>query len=184
MRSPWGIYVKDKSDSIDKVIIGLFVSLVLRAALDTAYGHQTNLSVDTNGRLTSFTGAVFRSTTLNVAAFIVTLVRFIFGAYKLGEEAAVRNCGPIKRIWNTFAPMVLFGLFYLTGLWVKWTGLFYAGLLLVHVWDLLWLSVVSGSHGNKLGNEAKNALNSFIALDIVTVLLCSAFVISWTLQGI
>lgn len=157
---------KANRERIEKVVIGFIVSLVLKATLDTAYGKADN----TTG-LFGLLGVLY---TLNVVSFLTTMVRFVFGVFRIGEDMP-----PAKRLLislvNFSSSLILFLGFYLAGLLIKDTAGFYHAIIAVHLVDAAWFMVARQAFFGKPFSDDEKALRKiflqFFWIDIVTVVL-------------
>lgn len=151
--------------NVETVLFGLLVSLTLKIALDTAYGTSLVAATD-EGEMLRVLNAP-RSALL--AVFLFTLLRFVYGSYRINDE--VQNSpveeGALPRFWNLVATLVLFVLFYATGLSVRHAGTFFISLLAVHAWDWLWL--VSMALFSKVAG-LKKVMKQFVIIDSLTII--------------
>jgi nucleoside 2-deoxyribosyltransferase len=154
-------------ERIEKVVIGFLVSLVLKATLDTAYGEAAK-------HTTHVADLVLSDKSINVLAFLITIVRFVFGVYRLGEEfAGLTNTGvklsSVARAFSFSLSVVLFLAFYLSGLLITTVDGFYSGLFVAHVCDALWFTVMWLSWPRWPSNQTlKTIFGHFILIDVVT----------------
>lgn len=158
--------------SIEMILYGLLVGLVLQGGLDTAY-HSSLPSVTTWRELLS---AIWVISSLQVLIFLITLIRFVFGAYRVHEEYEklhVKQMG--WRGWNFVGTLVLFILFYLAGLSIKNAQPFYACLVGVHLWDFIWFILPTFFCGH-LDANLKSVLGKFLIIDFLTILFLSIWV--------
>ena len=105
--------------------------------------------------------------TLQIGIFLITVVRFVYGAYRFQEEGP----GELPRgalVWNLVGTLVLFALFYITGLAILDADTFYRAMIYVHVWDLLWFAILFTAFRGSKG-ITKKVIISFIILDLLTV---------------
>jgi hypothetical protein len=154
------------------MLFGLLVSLTLKVGLDTAYG--TSLVSATSEVEMLRVIRVPRSWLLLV--FLFTLMRFVYGSYRINDE--VQNLpageGALPRFWNLVATLVLFVLFYATGLSIRHAGPFFISLLAVHVWDLLWL--VSMAVFSK-GVGLRKVMWRFVVIDVLTIIALASSIL-------
>lgn len=150
--------------NVETMLFGLLISLTLKVGLDTAYG--TSLVAATSEAELLRVIYVPRSALLLV--FLFTLMRFIYGSYRISDE--VQNLptdeGALPRFWNLVATLVLFVLFYATGLSIRHAETFFISLLAVHAWDLLWLS--SMAFFSKV-TGLKRVMRNFVVIDFLTI---------------
>jgi len=154
-----------KRQNIETIIFGFLVSLTLKASLDTGYG-KSMPGADTWLQVWH---AVWVLPSFQVFAFLITLVRFVYGAYRMHE--GIEQSPDLERwvlMWNIPGTLVLFTIFYLTGLSVLKPEPFYVCLGAVHVWDLLWF-IVPAIFSDQLDKELKNVMRRFLLLDVITV---------------
>lgn len=167
--------------TIEFTLFGFLVSLTLKGALDTAYGH----SVPTVTSALDLLYAVCVPASLLVVVFLLTLLRFVYGAYRFHEECQESSTSlkPWAQLWNIAATLVLFVFFYLTSLSIQHAQPFYIGLIAVHLWDLIWfVSIVVWT--DNLTGPLRNTMYKFIALDIVTIgMLMATLVFSPAYRG-
>ena len=157
--------------NVETVLFGLLVSLTLKIALDTAYGTSLVAATD-EGEMLRVLNAP-RSALL--AVFLFTLLRFVYGSYRINDE--VQNSpveeGALPRFWNLVATLVLFVLFYATGLSVRHAGTFFISLLAVHAWDWLWLMSMA------LFSEVaglKKVMRRFVIIDTLTIVALASLI--------
>jgi hypothetical protein len=152
------------SVNVETTLFGLLVSLALKVALDTAYGN-TLVSATSEEELW---GAMNVPRSALLLAFFFTLMRFIYGSYRIDDEVQNSSAveGTLPRFWNLVATLVLFVLFYATGLSIRHAGPFFISLLAVHVWDLLWF--ISMALVTKV-TGLKPVMWRFIAIDVLTI---------------
>jgi hypothetical protein len=159
--------------NVENTLFGLLVSLTLKVALDTAYG--TSLVSATSEIEMLRVIRVPRSWLLLV--FLFTLMRFVYGSYRINDE--VQNLpadeGALPRFWNLVATLVLFVLFYATGLSIRHAGPFFISLLAVHVWDLLWL--ISMAVFSKVAGLRK-VMRCFVVIDVLTIIALAASILT------
>lgn len=158
----------DRRGTIEITLFGFLVSLTLKGALDTAYGH----SVPTVTSAVELLYAVFVPASLLMIVFLLTLLRFVYGAYRFHEECqeSATNLKSWAQLWNIAATLVLFVFFYLTGLSIQHAQPFYIGLIVVHLWDLIWfVSIVVWT--DNLTEILRKIMARFIVIDVVTVVL-------------
>ena len=154
--------------TIEITLFGFLVSLTLKGALDTAYGH----SIPTVTSAAELVYAVCIPASFLVIVFLLTLLRFVYGAYRFHEECQLgtTNLKSWAQLWNIAATLVLFVIFYLTGLSIQHAQPFYIGLIAVHLWDFIWFVSIVAWTGNLTGNLRK-IMQNFIVIDVVTVVL-------------
>jgi hypothetical protein len=159
--------------NVENTLFGLLVSLTLKVALDTAYG--TSLVSATSEIEMLRVIRVPRSWLLLV--FLFTLMRFVYGSYRINDE--VQNLpadeGALPRFWNLVATLVLFVLFYATGLSIRHAGPFFISLLAVHVWDLLWL--ISMAIYSKVAGLRK-VMWRFVVIDVLTIIALASSILT------
>lgn len=154
--------------NIEITLFGFLISLTLKVALDTAYGS----SLIGAKSISDLLGAVSVPASWLVLVFMVTLLRFVYGAYRINDE--VQNTpndvqGASARFWNLIATLVLFVLFYATGLSVRHARPFFIALLAIHAWDFVWL--VSMAIALRRERVLRNVMSKFIVIDTATVAL-------------
>ena len=159
--------------------MGILVGLALKAGLDAAYSDATK-----SPGLTSF-GAfwqiIWSTPLIQVVIFLLTLIRFIYGAHRILET--VEESSPTlewwANLWNILGMVMLFVFFYMTGLCVLHPIAFYSGLIAVHVWDFLWFLRFTSS-SDALGKELKYVMRRFMWIDFLTVAILTVLV--WPLR--
>ena len=157
---------KTSRERLEKVVIGFLVSLVLKATLDTAYG-KSNSSDGLFGLL----GVAY---TLNVVSFLTTMIRFVFGVFRMGEEMPP---DPSHRVplFSFACSFILFLGFYLGGLLIKDTTGFYHSVIAVHLVDAIWFFFARGWFFKPPFSDEESALRrifiQFLVLDVVTVIV-------------
>lgn len=152
--------------TIEITLFGFLVSLTLKGALDTAYEH----SIPTVTSAVDLLYVVFVPTSLLIIVFLLTLLRFVYGAYRFHEECqeASISLKSWAQLWNIAATLVLFVFFYLTGLSIQHAQPFYVGLIAVHLWDFIWFASIVVST-DSLTNNLRKIMHKFIVIDLVTV---------------
>jgi hypothetical protein len=159
------------------MLFGLLISLTLKVGLDTAYG--TSLVAATSEAELLRVIYVPRSALLLV--FLFTLMRFIYGSYRISDE--VQNLpadeGALPRFWNLVATLVLFVLFYATGLSIRHAETFFTSLLAVHAWDFIWL--LSMAIFSKVAG-LKRVMWHFIIIDVLTIIALASSL--WLTDGV
>ncbi len=126
--------VRPRPIDIEMIPYGLLVGLILKSGLDTAYSKSLPYVTTWHG----LWGAICVSSSLQVFIFLITLIGFVFGAYRVHEEFKKSHEKLIG--WgslNFVGTLVLFILFYITGLTIKNAEPFYACLGIVHFWDFI-----------------------------------------------
>jgi hypothetical protein len=153
--------------TIENTLFGFVISLTLKAALDTAYGH-TVPSVASGKELWQ---ALDVPASLLVIVFLATLLRFVFGAYRFHEECQepAITLKSAARLWNVAATLVLFIFFYLTGLSIQHTQPFSVGLISVHVWDIIWFVIILVT--DTFPNNLRKVMLKFVIIDSITIAL-------------
>ena len=156
-------------------MLGFLVSLALKASLDSLFKD----SIPGATTLQQLLAAMVTQDLPQLTVFLLTLLRFFYGAYRFHESIPAR-ADDRGAFWNIVGMFGLFVLFYLTGLAVKSTVPFYALLGLVHVWDFVWFTV------SKLLRPMTGLLNEavckFIVIDLVTI-LCLVSLLVADLKG-
>ncbi len=154
--------------NIEISLFGFLVSLTLKAGLDTAY-KDTITKVTSGSELLQ---TVLVPASLLLIIFLITLLRFVYGAYRFNDEAQESHT-KLKswaQLWNISATLMLFVFFYVTGLSIQHAKPFFIGLIVVHVWDLIWfVSTVVSS--DILASNLRKVMQKFIVIDLVTILL-------------
>jgi hypothetical protein len=152
--------------TIEITLFGFLVSLTLKGALDTAYGH----SIPTVTSARDLLHAVCVPASLLVIVFLLTLLRFVYGAYRFHEECqdSSTTLKPWAQLWNIAATLVLFVFFYLTGLSIQHAQPFYIGLIAVHLWDFIWFASIVVWTDN-LTDILRKTMTKFIIIDVVTI---------------
>jgi hypothetical protein len=154
--------------NIEIIVCGFLVSLTLKASLDTTYGKL----VPNATTWSELWHAVVTWPSLQLLIFLFTLIRFVYGAYRV-HEVFEESPGAFEAwlvAWNMVGTLMLFVLFYLTGLSVQNAGPFYTSLVVVHCWDLLWF-IIPAICSNKIDGDLKSVMRRFLAVDLLTVLL-------------
>jgi hypothetical protein len=165
------------TSSVETVLFGLLVSLTLKVALDTAYG--TLLIAATSEAELLRVLNVPRSWLLLI--FLFTLMRFVYGSYRINDEVQTSPVdeGALPRFWNLIATLVLFVLFYATGLSIRHAEPFFISLLAVHAWDLVWL--VSMALFSKVAG-LKKVMWRFVVIDVLTIAALASSI--WLAGGV
>jgi hypothetical protein len=94
-------------------------------------------------------------------------VRFVYGTYRFHEQVE-EGLEHWLRLWNAGATLIVFVLFYVAGLCVRNPQPFYASLIIVHGWALIWYGVVL-RFSTRMQN-LRSVMLSFIVLDVITVI--------------
>ena len=162
---------KATGERLEKLVIGFLVSLVLKTTLDTAYG-----KVQHPDGLIGLLGVAY---TLTVLSFLGTIVRFVFGVFRIGEEMirtgeqTPRTVSHGVTLFNFACSVILFLGFYLGGLLITDTTGFYHSLIAVHIVDAWWFFVARRTFFNRPFNEGETSLRKiflqFVLLDVGTV---------------
>lgn len=154
--------------NIEIIVCGFLVSLTLKASLDTTYGK----SVPSATTWYDLAHAVLTWPSLQLLVFLFTLIRFVYGAYRVHEvfEDSTGVFEPWLVAWNMVGTLMLFVLFYLTGLSVQNASPFYASLVVVHLWDLLWF-IIPAICSNKIHGDMRSVMRRFLAVDLLTAIL-------------
>jgi hypothetical protein len=103
--------------------------------------------------------------------FLFTIVRFYWGAYRYHEETP--ETGTQHFIVGIVGAVLVFSGFYITAVYVANTQLFYAGLFLVSVFDLVWFAVLFP--WVESGNALRRTTSIWVALDLLTLLVLGIF---------
>jgi hypothetical protein len=150
------------------LICGFLVGLTIKGSLDAAYS-KLILEATT---WTELWHSVVKSPSLQLLIFLFTLVRFVYGAYRVHEvcEEISGTLASWITAWNIPGTLGLFLLFYINGLSVHNATPFYASLIVVHLWDLAWF-VVPTAFSKKIDKDLKSVMRSFLVIDVVTVAL-------------
>ena len=151
--------------AIEITLFGFLVSLTLKGALDTAYGH----SIPGVTSIAELGHALWVPPSLLVGVFLWTLLRFVYGAYRFNDEfqQSSKQLKPVAQFWNVGATFVLFVLFYLTGLSIQHSNPFYIGLIFIHIWDLIWFLVLFT--WIERTQSLRTVMKTFVFLDLVTI---------------
>jgi len=157
-----------RRSNIEITVFGFLVSLTLKGSLDTAYSQTVSVATTWSEMLY----AVWVPTSFLLFVFLITLLRFVYGAYRFHEEAreASADIEPGVQLWNIFATLLLFVFFYITGLSIQHAEPFFIGLIVVHLWDLIWF-IVTVVFTNSLGSNIKRVIRNFVIIDALTILL-------------
>jgi hypothetical protein len=161
--------------TIEITLFGFLVSLTLKAALDTAYGH----SIPTITSALDLLNTLCVPASLLVIVFLLTLLRFVYGAYRFHEECqeSSTTLKPWAQLWNIAATLILFVFFYLTGLSIQHAQPFYIGLVAVHLWDFIWFASIF-VWTNNLTDILRKTMTKFIVIDVATVGLLALTLVS------
>jgi nucleoside 2-deoxyribosyltransferase len=153
-----------KPSNIEITLFGFLVSLSLKGGLDTAYSH----SVTNATSWPEFMQAIWIAPSFLLFIFLITLLRFIYGAYRFHEEAqqSSTKLGLKAQLWSIGATLVLFVLFYVTGLSIQHAKSFFLSLMLIHAWDFIWFTSML-----VLAKSLKRVAWTFILLDLLTILI-------------
>ena len=153
--------------SVEMVFYGLLVGLALKGALDTTYSNVLQNAVSWRELM----NGILTPTFLQFLIFVVTLVRFVFGAYRVHEELEAPQTKPERWVvaYSFVGTLVLFVIFYIAGLSVGSAVLFYATLVLLHCWDLLWF-ILPAVFSDRLSPALKQACRGFLLIDVFTIL--------------
>lgn len=161
-------HVQRARASIELILFGFMVSLTLKAGLDTAYSNTVTTAV-TWWDLYQF---IWILPSLQLLIFLITLIRFVYGAYRTLEviEDSSEELEGWILIWNIPGMLMLFILFYITSLSVQHSEPFYAGMILIHLWDSIWF-LLPAFLSNKLNQKMKTVMGKFLLIDILTMAL-------------
>jgi hypothetical protein len=148
------------------VLYGLLVGLALKGSLDATYSKVLQNAVSWRELMNGMLTATF----LQLLIFLVTLIRFVFGAYRVHEEIEAPANKPERWVsaYSFVGTLVLFVLFYIAGLSVGSADLFYATLVLVHCWDLIWF-ILPAAFSDRLSPALKQACRKFLIIDVFTI---------------
>src|SRR4051794_2488649 len=97
--------------NIEIVLLGFLVSLTLKGALDTLF----DKTIPADRTASALLGAVFNRADFQLVVFLVTLLRFVYGAFRFHEEEP-DDLPRWVLVWNLTAMLLLFVLFYIAGL--------------------------------------------------------------------
>lgn len=167
----------DRNRTIEIALFGFLVSLTLKGSLDTAYSHSVSQATSA----TDLFWAVWVPSSFLLFVFLVTLMRFVYGAYRFHEEshnAESNELGSWSLLWNIFATLVLFVMFYLAGLSIRHAKPFFICLIAAHLWDLIWFATTLIAP-NSMADSLKAVMRKFILLDLVTVLLLAILILAF-----
>lgn len=148
--------------NVQSLILGFVVSLTLKGVMDAAYG-EAMVSVATWQDLWR---VFWHPSSIQFVVFLLTLVRFVYGAYRVVEECDDTSGG--IEIWNIPGLLGLFVLFYITGLAVRHTEPFYVALAAVHAWDLGWF-IMPSIFSDRLRQRMRTVVRSFLVFDVLTI---------------
>jgi nucleoside 2-deoxyribosyltransferase len=154
------------------VLISILIGLVLKGTLDHFLkDHDTD-----KGGLQQFLGTYTPFLWFQLAVFIITFLRFVFGAYRYHERE--RELPTFRGIaLDAAGAFILFLFLYLTGFAVKNTILFYELFIAFHVIDLVWFTVAI--HVGAMPSQARSTCTSWLVLDAISI----AFLLALFLAG-
>jgi hypothetical protein len=148
--------------NIELVLLGFLVSVTLKGALDILFGKTVPAVATARGLF----AAVFNSSLWQLGVFLLTLLRFVYGAYRFHEEEP-EELPRWVLVWNLTAMLLLFVLFYITGLAIIHPVPFYLTFGFAHGWDFVWFVVSIKSTG--LPEPLKKVARTFVLIDVLTV---------------
>jgi hypothetical protein len=149
---------------VELIIFGFLVSLTLKATLDTAYGRSISAATS----FESLLNVVLSPVSFQVFILLLTLIRFVYGAYRVSETTGGMDLEKWVLPWIIPTLLVLFVLFYIGGLCVLNPVPFYASLIVLHAWDFLAF-LLPMVFSDKLTRPLRNVIRSFIVIDLLTV---------------
>jgi hypothetical protein len=103
--------------------------------------------------------------------FLFTIVRFYWGTYRYHEETP--ETGTQHFIAGIVGAVLVFSGFYVTATYVANTQLFYAGLFLTSMFDLVWFAVLFP--WVKSGDKLRRVTSIWVAFDLLTLLVLGVF---------
>lgn len=159
------------STNIELVIFGFLASLTLKAALDTGYAAPVTGATDWQHLKEAF----FSNVSLQVLVFLATLVRFIYGAYRVSEVGRkLEDIGILA--WIVPGLLVLFAIFYVTGLSVRSPAHFYFLLGIAHLVDLVCF-IIPIVVANNLELRLRKVLKIFLGIDLLTIIVLGVILV-------
>jgi len=155
-----------KKAILELSLLSVLVSLVLKGTMDSLFAKE----IIEDPKLTHVVQIVWTATLFQFSVFFFTLIRFMFGAYRFHEsEPPLKH--PFFLLWNTIGMLILFVLFYFTGLTIRNSMSFYALSLVIHIWDFIWFTPLVFA----LNGDLKTLVGRFMILDTATVLVLGLF---------
>lgn len=154
--------------NLGNLVLAILIVIILRAALESFFPPL----IDKRSLQTLIDAWPPQPiTTLRIFQFFIFLVllaRFYWGAYRFNQEEppAQRKGATFLNVVGTFG---LFCLFYVIAVEVWTIDLFYALILLMHLFDLLWFATVLWKKDSS--SALKEPAGCFVVLDLLTILL-------------
>jgi hypothetical protein len=151
---------------VETVFYGLLIGLALKGVLDATYHKVFEKAVSWQ----DLAKGIGTPTFLQLLVFVVTLIRFVLGAYRVHDELEVHCEEPEPWVvaYSFVGTLVLFVIFYFAGLSVGSASLFYATFVLLHCWDLSWF-ILPAIFSDHLSNALKSACRRFLVIDAFTI---------------
>lgn len=146
---------------LEFTLLGIFFGLIVKGSIDALFARRLRRSKT----VAEFIHIIWTPTTFQFTVLLLTLVRFMYGAYRFYEVEPQRS--PAYLVWNTFVMIFLFILFYFAGLAVSRTRTFYSLIVGIHACDFLWFLVTRFYTADV---PARDVLCRFLSLDVGTVI--------------
>jgi hypothetical protein len=151
-----------------RLFAGILLALTLKGTLDVFFKNASSFHVGEWLKQPSHNPLFF----MQLLVFIFTVIRFYGGTLRYDEEAPEEDTRHF--LLGVIGALVVFAGFYVAGLLVRTTILFYVSLGIVHLLDLFWFLVAGVSKATKPAMQ--KICRIYLYLDIVTVLVFAIFI--------
>jgi hypothetical protein len=165
--------------NLELVFLGTLIGLVFKTTLDTIFKEDVDtLASPEKTKAISWASVLMlfrRHRVLLFPVFLLTLVRFAYGSYRL-HEVFPHNPPLLVFLIDAAGLLGDFFLFYLAGLGITRTALFFRMFVIVHLWDLAWFGLLNIGlclTGSAVDQNVQSVTYSFLVFDLITVVaLC------------
>ena len=156
---------------VSNFLIGILLALTMKVALETTFRDLGQYN-DWTEAVTIGVWSDFRRKFLilfQFLAFIFTLLRFYWGAYRCNNEMPESQT-KVGLAINVLGAFLLFGGFYITAMSIQTTNLFYSLIVTFHVLDWCWF-LIANAHVKKIDASLLKVTSCWQFFDLITILL-------------
>jgi nucleoside 2-deoxyribosyltransferase len=160
--------------NLELTLLTLLAGLILRNTMDIAFKQEAQNAVDAHPKNdpanynvgSALISIMWRKELPEFAIFLITLLRFVYGAYRFHE--VLRSHPPLWIFIIDAVGMIgVFIIVNLAGMCVRNALLFYGLFLLFHAWDFFWFTLLYIL--SPLPDDLARVAFSFIVFDLATM---------------
>jgi nucleoside 2-deoxyribosyltransferase len=161
-------YKKSNRTNLELALLSILFGLIVKNTLDAAFKDEvTNFARNSNTTTLTQAALFIRPELWEFIVFLVTLLRFVYGAYRFHEAIPTHPpLGPF--VIDTTGLIGLFIIVYAAGMCIRNAPAFYRFFLFFHVWDLVWFGLLQLVF--PLQGMLRDVATSFLIFDAITII--------------